>query len=197
MAALSRQSKNRDTQIGIVLAFMLGLGVLFISLYKGYATQAYSLLFGEILGISSGDVIATLIAAVVTVAAMVVLYRRLLFSSLDSDVAQAKGVPTAGLHTIFLLMIALATAISVQVVGVLLIFALMVTPAATAQYLARKPLQGVAITIGIALFVTWFGLFVSFYVSYPVSFFITTAAFAIYLIARLLRHRPIRLAQDL
>jgi zinc/manganese transport system permease protein len=161
-------------------------------LYKGYATQAYSLLFGEILGISSGDVIATLVAALITITVMTLLYRRLLFSSLDADVAEAKGVPVATIHTIFLLMIALATAISVQVVGVLLIFALMVTPAATAQYIARKPLQGVAVTVGISLLVTWFGLFVSFYVSYPVSFFITTAAFAIYLIARALSHRPAR-----
>jgi zinc/manganese transport system permease protein len=192
IAALSKRSINHDTQIGIVLAFMLGLGVLFISLYKGYATQAYSLLFGEILGISSGDVVVTLIAAILTVAVMTLLYRRLLFSSLDADVAQARGVPVTLLHTIFLLLIALATAVSVQVVGVLLIFALMVTPAATAQCLARKPLHGIAITVGVALFVTWFGLFVSFYVSYPVSFFITTAAFAIYLLARLLRRYPAR-----
>lgn len=187
IALLSKQSRNRDTQIGIVLAFMLGLGVLFISLYKGYATQAYSLLFGEILGISSSDVLVTLLAALITVVCMVVLYRPLLFSSLDVDVARAKGVPVDVLHAIFLLMTALATAISVQVVGVLLIFALMVTPAATAQCLARKPLQGLAITVGIALFVTWFGLFVSFYVSYPVSFFITSAAFGIYLLVRLIR----------
>jgi zinc/manganese transport system permease protein len=192
IAALSKRSMNRDTQIGIVLAFMLGLGVLFISLYKGYATQAYSLLFGEILGISSGDVVATLIAALITIVVMTILYRRLLFSSLDADVAEAKGVPVAAIHTIFLLMIALATAISVQVVGVLLIFALMVTPAATAQCLARKPLQGIAITIGISLLVTWFGLFISFYLPYPVSFFITTAAFAIYLVARVLSRRPTR-----
>jgi zinc/manganese transport system permease protein len=187
IAALSRSSKNRDAQIGIVLSFMLGLGVLFISLYKGYATQAYSLLFGEILGISSGDVLATLIAAVVTIVIVAVLYRKLLFSSLDGDVAQAKGVPVGALHTIFLLLIALATAISVQVVGVLLIFALMVTPAATAQYVARRPLQGIAITVVVSLFVTWLGLFASFYVSYPVSFFITTGAFIIYLIARIIR----------
>jgi zinc/manganese transport system permease protein len=189
MAALSRRSMNRDTEIGIVLAFMLGLGVLFISLYKGYATQAYSLLFGEILGISSGDVIATLVAAIVTVATVALLYRRLLFSSLDADVAEAKGVPVGLLHTLFLLLIALATAISVQVVGVLLIFALMVTPAATAQCLARRPLQGIAITVAVALLATWLGLFISFYVSYPVSFFITTTAFVIYLVARLIRFR--------
>lgn len=192
MATLGRRSTNRDTQIGTVLAFMLGIGVLFISLYKGYATEAYSLLFGEILGISSSDVLVTLIAGVLTLLVIAVLYRRLLFTSLDADVAQAKGISVPTIHFIFMILIALATAISVEVVGVLLIFALMVTPAAAAQCVARRPGQGLAITVGIALFVTWSGLFISFYMPYPVSFFITTIAFVIYLIARLLRHWPVR-----
>lgn len=186
MGALSRRSRNRDTQIGIVLAFMLGVGILFISLYRGYATEAYSLLFGEILGISATDVLATLLAGLVILIVMVVLYRRLLFSSLDADVAQAKGVPVDAVHVVFMLVIALATAIAVQVVGVLLIFALMVTPAATAQYWARRPLQGISISIIIALLITWVGLFISFYLPYPVSFFITSAGFGLYLMARLL-----------
>lgn len=192
MATLGRRSVNRDTQIGTVLAFMLGLGVLFISLYKGYATEAYSLLFGEILGINSADVFVTLIAGILTLLVMAVLYRRLLFTSLDADVAQAKGISVPAIHLIFMLLIALATAISVQVVGVLLIFALMVTPAAAAQCVARRPGQGIAITVGIALFATWFGLFISFYLPYPVSFFITTAAFTIYLVARFIRHQSAR-----
>jgi len=190
MASLGRRSTNRDTQVGTVLAFMLGLGVLFISLYKGYATEAYSLLFGEILGISSGDVLATLIAGLLTLLVMALFYRRLLFASLDADVAQAKGVSVSSIHFIFMVLIALATAISVQVVGVLLIFALMVTPAAAAQCSTKRPAQGLAVTVGIALFVTWLGLFVSFYVPYPVSFFITTSTFIIYLAARLLRRTP-------
>jgi zinc/manganese transport system permease protein len=96
MAALGRKAASRDVQIGTVLSFMLGLGVLFISLYKGYATEAYSLLFGEILGISSGDVVVTLIAGIVTLSAVALLYRRLLFTSLDEDVAEAKGVSITG-----------------------------------------------------------------------------------------------------
>jgi zinc/manganese transport system permease protein len=185
MAALSRRSVNKDAQIGIVLAFMLGIGVLFISLYKGYATEAYSLLFGEILGISSRDVLITLIAGIISIIAVVILYRRLLFASMDPEVAEAKGVSLAVMHTIFMLMIALAVSIAVQVVGVLLIFALMVTPAATAERLASKPGQGIAISVLVALIATWFGLFISFYVPYPVSFFITTLAFTVYLVTRI------------
>ncbi len=184
MAMLGRKAANRDVQIGIVLAFMLGLGVLFISLYSGYATEAYSLLFGEILGISSGDVLVTLVAALVLIVAVGIVYRPLLFTSLDEDVAEAKGVSIFWIGVVFMLLIAVATSIAVQVVGVLLIFALMVTPAAVAQRIARRPAQGIAISVAVALLATWFGLFISFYLPYPVSFFITAATFAVYLVVR-------------
>ena len=187
MAVLGRKASSRDVQIGTVLAFMLGLGVLFINLYKGYATEAYSLLFGEILGISSGDVIATLIAGLLIIVAIIVVFRRLLFTSLDEEVAEAKGISIMTMSIIFMLLIAVATSIAVQVVGVLLIFALMVTPAAIAQRIARRPSQGLIISVSIALVATWFGLFISYYIPYPVSFFITSAVFLAYLGVRLLQ----------
>jgi zinc/manganese transport system permease protein len=187
IASLGRRAANRDVQIGTVLAFMLGLGVLFISLYSGYATEAYSLLFGEILGISSVDVLVTLIAGIILLAATAIVYRPLLFTSLDEDVAEAKGVPIFLIGMIFMLLVAVATSIAVQVVGVLLIFALMVTPAAVAQRIVRRPAQGIAISVLIALLATWIGLFLSFYLPYPVSFFITSITFAAYVIVRLLQ----------
>jgi len=192
MAALGRKAAARDTQVGIVLAFMLGLGVLFISLYKGYATEAYSLLFGQILGISAGDVAVTLIAGLAVLVALVLVWRPLLFDSIDEDVAEAKGLPVTGLNFGFLVLVAVTVSIAVQVVGVLLIFALMVTPGAIAERLARRPSQGISISIAVALAVTWFGLFIAFYLPYPVSFFITTSVFTLYLIVRLaqsLQHR--------
>jgi zinc/manganese transport system permease protein len=185
IATLGRKAGTRDVQIGTVLAFMLGMGVLFISLYAGYATEAYSLLFGEILGISSTDVLVTLIAAIVLLVAVAVVYRPLLFTSLDEDVAEAKGISIFGIGVIFMLLIAIATSMAVQVVGVLLIFALMVTPAAAAQRMASRPAQGILISVVIALLATWIGLFVSFYIPFPVSFFITTLTFAVYLVTRL------------
>jgi zinc/manganese transport system permease protein len=187
MALLGRRAASQDVQIGTVLAFMLGLGVLFISLYKGYATEAYSLLFGEILGISGSDVLVTIIAGLVTVAAVAIMYRRLLFTSLDEDVAEAKGVSILATGVTFMLLIALATSIAVQVVGVLLIFALMVTPAAIGERLATRPAQGMLISVAVALITTWFGLFISYYQPYPVSFFITSSVFAVYIIVRLLQ----------
>src|SRR5260370_18846418 len=185
MAVLSPKAAHRDISIGTVLAFMLGLGVLFISLYSGYATEAYSILFGEILGISSNDVLLTLFAGLIILTAVGVVYRPLLFSSLDEDVAEAKGLPTFRLGIVFMLLVAVATSIAVQVVGVLLIFSLMVTPAAIAQQLAKRPLRVIIISVAVALITTWLGLFVAFYEPYPVSFFITSIVFVFYLLARL------------
>jgi zinc/manganese transport system permease protein len=189
MALMGRRASYRDAQIGIVLAFMLGLGVLFISLYKGYATQAYSILFGEILGINAYYVDLTAVATIFTIGLVAALYRPLLFSSLDQDVAEAKGLPVLGLGVLFMILLAVATSFAVSVVGILLIFSLMVTPAATAQHLARTPRRAILISIIIALAVTWTGLFVGFYEPYPVSFFITTMVFAVYLVVRIFHHK--------
>jgi zinc/manganese transport system permease protein len=191
MALMGRRASQRDTQIGIVLAFMLGLGVLFISLYKGYATQAYSILFGEILGISLDYVLLTLAATAFTLVLVGLLYRPLLFSSLDQDVAEAKGIPVLTLGVLFMVLLAVAASFAVAVVGILLIFSLMVTPAAAAQHLASKPRNAIVISVVIALGATWSGLFVGFYQPYPVSFFITTIVFTIYVLVRLF-HRKIR-----
>ena len=189
IAALGRRAANRDAEIGIVLAFMLGLGVLFLSLYTGYATEAYSILFGEILGISFSNVLLTLVAGVIILVLISLVYRPLLFASLDEDVAEAKGMPVVLLGIIFMLLVAVATSFAVQVVGVLLIFSLMVTPAATAQRLAKRPGRVIIISVVIALIATWLGLFIAFFEPYPVSFFITTIAFVFYLFVRFITPR--------
>jgi zinc/manganese transport system permease protein len=194
MTVLGPRASHRDVQIGTVLAFMLGLGVLFISLYTGYATEAYSILFGEILGISEVDVLVTAIASLVILCAVAVVFRPLLFASLDEDVAEAKGLPMHVLGIVFMLLVALATSIAVQVVGVLLIFSLMVTPAAIAQRLAKRPWRAVLMSVIVSLAATWLGLTVAFYEPYPVSFFITSIVFAFYLVVRFIypRIRPSR-----
>jgi zinc/manganese transport system permease protein len=186
MTVLGPRASHRDVQIGTVLAFMLGLGVLFISLYTGYATEAYSILFGEILGISTFDVLVTAIAAVAILLLVAVVYRPLLFASLDEDVAEAKGLHMHFLGIVFMLLVALATSIAVQVVGVLLIFSLMVTPAAIAQRLAKQPYRAIVMSVTVSLTATWLGLFVAFYEPYPVSFFITTIVFIFYILVRFL-----------
>jgi len=184
MGLLGRRAANRDLEIGTVLAFMLGVGLLFLSLYNGYATEAYSILFGEILGISDGGVVFTLEASVVVLAVMALIYRRLLFASLDEDVAEARGLPMVALGVTFMVLLAVAISIAVQVIGVLLIFALMVTPAAVAVRLTKRPLYAIVVSILVALFDTWVGLFVQFYAQYPASFFIVSIAFGIYVVVR-------------
>jgi zinc/manganese transport system permease protein len=187
IAALGRRATNRDTQIGIVLAFALGLGLLFIRLFPEYASEAYAILFGDIIGISTNALLITLIASWFILAAVGVLYRPLLFASLDEDVAEAKGMPMLVIGMAFMLVVAVAVSFAVQVTGVLLIFSLMVTPAATAQYLSRRPQRAMIISVAIALMATWAGIFVGYYTIYPVSFFITAIVFSLYLLVRGLR----------
>ena len=185
MAILSPRAAHRDVSIGLVLAFLLGTGALFLTLYTGSnATLAYSILFGEILAISASDVQLTVVASVILLIATAIVYRPLLFASLDEQVAEAKGLPTAFLGIVFMLLIAVATSIAVQVVGVLLIFSLMVTPAAIAQQLAKTPRKALIISVVVALLATWVGLFVAFFTPYPVSFYITTFVFVLYLMVR-------------
>lgn len=195
IGALGSRIRGRDVTIGIVLAWTLGLGVLFISLYTGYATEAYALLFGEILGISERDVQVVVVAAVPTLLALAVLYRPLLFSSVEESLAAARGVPVTALSIAFMAVLALAVTEAVQVVGVLLIFALIVTPAAIAVRWTPRPAGAIAASAGLALLFTWLGLTIAFYSPHPVSFFITSLAFGTYLLVRIggaLRHRTLR-----
>jgi zinc/manganese transport system permease protein len=184
IGALGDRLRGRDVTIGIVLAWTLGLGVLFLSLYRGYATEAYALLFGQILGISAGDVLVTLLMGALTLVALAALYRPLLFSSVDEELAAARGVPVTVLSIAFMAILAVAVTEAVQVVGVLLIFALIVTPAAIAVRLTGRPRTAILLSVGLALLFTWAGLAISYYSPHPVSFFITTLAFAGYLAVR-------------
>jgi len=185
IGALGSRLRGRDVTIGIVLAWALGLGVLFISLYSGYATEAYALLFGAILGISASDVTVTLVAGVVSLACVAAVYRPLLFSSVDEELASAKGVPVLALSIAFMVILAVAVTEAVQVVGVLLIFALVVTPAAIAVRFTSRPARAILIGVALALIFTWLGLAIAYYSPHPVSFFITSLAFATYVAVRI------------
>jgi zinc/manganese transport system permease protein len=185
IGALGNRLRGRDVTIGIVLAWTLGLGVLFISLYTGYANEAYAILFGLILGISANDVIFTLVAGIVTIAALIAIYRPLLFASVDEELAGAKGVPVTALSIGFMAILAVAVTEAVQVVGVLLIFALIVTPAAIAVRFTSRPFVAIATGVVLALAFTWAGLTIAYYSPHPVSFFITSIAFATYVVVRL------------
>jgi zinc/manganese transport system permease protein len=197
MSLLGRRVATRDIEIGTVLAFMLALGLLFLSLYNGFAQEAYSILFGEVLGISDASVLFTLEASVVVLAVVLLFYRRLLFASFDEDVAEAKGLPLAALGLVFMVLLAVAISIAVQVIGVLLIFALMVTPAAIAVRLTKSPFGAIVVSVLVAVFSVWLGLFIAFYAgdlgtsgvgslfaAAPASFFIVATSFLLYVAVR-------------
>jgi zinc/manganese transport system permease protein len=191
IAVLGSKAAHRDVEIGTVLAFMLGLGLLFLAFYRGFADEAYSILFGEIVGISDSQVLFTLATAIPVLAVLTLVYRQLLFASLDEEVAEAKGMHTLVLGLIFMLALAVAVSIAVTIIGVLLIFALTVTPAAIAIRLASRPLYAVIISVLVALGSMWAGIFIGFYATpEPTSFFIVTIVFVAYLAVRILPLLP-------
>jgi zinc/manganese transport system permease protein len=186
MGALGQRLRGRDVTIGLVMAWSLGLGLLFTALYRGSAQLAIGILFGQIFGISSQDVAVTFVAGAVTVLVVLAVYRPLLFATLDEDVAEAKGVPVRALSIAFMVVLAVAVSEAVQVVGVLLIFALIVAPAAIAERFTTRPSRGVVLAAILAVLFSWAGLTIAYYLPYPVGFFITTIAFWSYILARLL-----------
>lgn len=187
--------RDRDVAIGSVQAFGVGLGVLFLALTKRYATEAFSILFGSIFAVTVQDLTRSLVVAAVTITALAVVYRPLRFASVDPDVAEARGVPVRLLSTVFLLILALTVAETIQVVGVILVFTLLIIPAGTAQRLTANPALVVVYSVGIAVASTLGGLACALYTSWPVSFFVSTFAFLAYLFARAMNaksHRPSR-----
>jgi len=177
---------GHDVAIGTVQTFALGLGLLFVQLYSSYAAGIYTILFGDVLGISDRDVSVIALTTGVTLAGLVAITRPLLFASVDPDVALARGVPVRMLSRVFLVLLAFAVAQAVQVVGVLLIFALLVTPAAIAQQLSAHPIVAVGLSILLALLFTWAGLAIAYFTPYPVGFCITSFAFGTYSLIRIL-----------
>ncbi|MHB8399635.1 MAG: metal ABC transporter permease [Candidatus Limnocylindrales bacterium] len=184
IGALGARVRERDAVVGVVMAFGLGLGVLFLSLYAGFATQAFAILFGTITGVSSGDVVLLLAIGGVTLLALALVYRPLTFATVDPEVAQARGVPVGPLTIVFLLIMAAAVAEAVQVVGVLLILTLLITPGATAERLTAVPGRAIAASVGIALFSVLGGIALALLTNVPVSVFVTSLSFACYLLGR-------------
>jgi zinc/manganese transport system permease protein len=185
LGLLSLRGRERDSAIGAVLAFGLGVGVLFLSLYQGYATEATNLLFGSIVGVSDRQLAALTVVAVIVVGGIAAAYRPLLFSSIDPEVAEARGVPVRALSVLTFLLLALTTAEAIQVVGVLLVLTLVITPAAAAQRLTANPATAILLSIVIALVATEGGILLSLQQPWPTSFFISTISFAAYLAARM------------
>jgi zinc/manganese transport system permease protein len=186
--SLIGEKAHRDVAIGLVLTVALGLGLLFLHFYTAYAGMATNLLFGNVLGISAQTVQILLALAIVTLSGLSAISRPLLFMSLQPDLAEARGVPTKLLSALFMLIVALATAEAIQIVGVLLVFALMVAPAATALRLTRRFSTGIALSVALALVIAWASLVLAVLTDWPTSFWITGLGGGAYFLS-LLRRR--------
>jgi zinc/manganese transport system permease protein len=180
MGALGERVRGRDVEIGMVLSFALGLGVLFLKLYTGQGTQTVNILFGSILSVTRNDVFIMLACGSGTLLLLILIFRPLLFASIDPEVAQARGVPVRLLSLLFLLLLAITISEAVQVVGVLLIFALLVAPAAAAENLTSRPGTSVALSVVLGLLFTWGGLSLAFVGHWPVSFYIAALSALFY-----------------
>jgi zinc/manganese transport system permease protein len=181
----SRRSLSAESAaIGSLQALALALGFLFVSLYHGVLNGVDSLLFGTFLGITRGQVAVLLVVAAVAVGLVTIAARPLFFASVDAEVARAGGVPVRLLGFGFLLVLGLSVAETSQITGALLVFALLVTPAATAHQLTPRPLLGIALSVALALAVTWLGLALAYFSIYPVGFYVTSLSFGIYVLVR-------------
>ncbi len=189
MGSLGGRARGRDVAVGTVFAWVLGCGVLFLSLYtRGRSgaggTAGISLLFGSLLGLQAPQAMIAALAGVLISALLLLIARPLLFLSVDPDVAAARGVPSTALTLGFVALLGATVAEAVQAVGALLIFGLLVMPAATAQRLTARPYLGLALSAGLAVLFVWAGLLLAYYLPYPASFFITALAFGTYLASR-------------
>jgi zinc/manganese transport system permease protein len=178
-----RAGSQESAVIGTVQAFALAAGALFVSLYGGFLDSVTGLLFGSFLGVSDDQVVALVAVAGVVLVAMAALARPLFFATVDRDVATARGVPERALSVVFLLVLGCTAAEVSQITGALLVFALLVMPAAAAQQLTARPMLGLCLSVGLGLAVVWSALGVAFYSTWPVGFFVSTFGFAVYLAA--------------
>ena len=183
MGLLGERLSGRDVAIGVVLALALGFGLLFLHYYTSFAAQATALLFGNVLAVDR-SMIATLAGlAVVTLVGLAAIMRPLLFASLQPELAEAKGVRLRLVSTAFLAVVALAVSESAQIVGILLVFALMVGPPATAQRLVSGLWGGMLLSAGLAVAEAWLGLAIAYQTDWPVSFCIAILSAAGYFLA--------------
>ena len=182
-------ARDRDVTTALILVASLGVGALFLTLNTSYATAAFSLLFGTIVGISRAQVWETLALAAACLMALAALYRPLLLSSVSPEVAAARGVPARLLNVLFLVMVGVAAAVTVPVAGTLLIFSLMVGPAAAAVRLARTPVTALLVSVALGLAATWLGIGLAYATGWPVGFFITAIVTVFYVVTRFTRPR--------
>jgi zinc/manganese transport system permease protein len=182
LGLLSRRSSEHDSVIGAVLSFGLGVGVLLLWFYPGRASNKFGLLVGQIVGVDFASIALLAVCGIAVLLVLLVIYRPLLFASVDPDVAKARGVPVNMLSVVFAVLVGVATALGVQTVGALLVLALMITPAAAAARVTASPLRATVLAVAFAETAALGGFILSLALGAPVSAFVTAISFLIYLV---------------
>lgn len=181
MGALGERISKSDMAIGIVLSFCLGLGTLFLYFYHGFAGQASVILFGNLLGVSSHDIKIMFWLVLLSLTAMFLITRPLLFASLEPELAEAKGLSLTWLSILFIVILAIAVTLASQVVGVILVFTLLIGPAAIALQWTHRFWSGISLSVVIAVSIVFLGMNLSYTTDWPVSFWISALTFFSYL----------------
>jgi zinc/manganese transport system permease protein len=186
IAIMGTRAKDRNSIIAVLMPFGLGIGILALALYEGRAANKFGLLTGQIIAVDDPQVFWLIATSLVVVVVLLAIWRPLSFASLDPEVAEARGVPTKALGIIFMLLLALAVAASVQIVGALLVMTLLVTPAAAALRLTSSPLLVPILSMVFAVVAVVGGILLALGGGLPISPYVTTLSFAIYLVARVI-----------
>lgn len=189
IAVLGSKARERNSITAVLMPFGLGLGILCLALYQGRSANKFGLLTGQIVSVDNPQLVAMLVISFVVIAALLIIWRPLAFSSVDAEVAGAKGVPVRSLSLVFMVLLGLATAVAVHVVGALLVLALLVTPAAAAMRVTARPVLTPLLSVAFAVVSVVGGILLAIGGGLPISPYVTTISFAIYLVCRVVGAR--------
>nr|WP_231369234.1 metal ABC transporter permease [Frigoribacterium sp. CG_9.8] len=192
IGVLGTKARDRNSIIAVLMPFGLGLGILFLALYKGRSANKFGLLTGQIVSVDNPQLLMLVIISAVVIAALFVIWRPLSFASVDADVARAKGLPVTAISIAFMILLGLATAVSIQIVGALLVLSLLVTPAAAAMRVTASPLLTPLLSVAFAVTSVVGGILLALGGGLPISPYVTTISFLIYIICRVIGSRRTR-----
>ncbi|MFI7483258.1 metal ABC transporter permease [Kocuria sp. M1R5S2] len=184
MGVMGLRSRESNSVVGVLMPFGLGLGILFLALYQGRSANKFSLLTGQIVSVDTVQLTTMAVLSGVVLTGLAVVWRPLTFASADPYVAQAKGLPVRGLSIVFMVLLGVSVALSVQIVGALLVLALLITPAAAAMHLTASPVRLVVLSVLFAELAMVGGMLLALGGSLPISPYVTTISFTVWLLAR-------------
>jgi len=186
---LGSRAKDRNSIIAVLMPFGLGLGILFLALYKGRSANKFGLLTGQIVSVDDPQLVYLLVISIIVIVGLLLIWRPLTFASIDADVAAARGLPVTAISIVFMLLLGLAVAVSIQIVGALLVLSLLVTPAAAAMRVTASPLLTPLLSVLFAVASVVGGIMLSLGGGLPISPYVTTISFLIYIVCRIVGAR--------